>query len=77
MKYHDYWLFKRGAFVGKDGMMFNSLSLLFPGRLITVWPSDPYVTPDPFEDEANPMGVCGDMCVLIPCSYHPTSLTTA
>jgi len=70
MKYHDYWLFKRGAFVGQDQRMFNSLSLLFPGRIITVWPSDPYA-PASLEDRVNPLGVCGDMYVLIPRPYHP------
>ena len=64
LKYHDYWLFKRGAFVGQDRSMFNSLSLLFPGRIITVWPSDPYA-PGSLEDKVNPLGVCGDMYVLI------------
>ena len=72
LKYHDYWLFKRGTFVGQDGTMFNSLSLLFPERIITVWPSDPYA-PDSSEDEANPLGVCGDTYVLIPASVIPPS----
>ena len=67
MKYHDYWLFKRGAFVGQDRSMFNSLSLLFPERIVTVWPSDPYA-PGALEDETNPLGVCGDTYVLIPLS---------
>ena len=70
LKYHDYWLFKRGAFVGQDRTMFNSLSLLFPGRIITVWPSDPYA-PGSLKDEVNPLGVCGDMYVEIPRSHHP------
>ena len=60
LKYHDYWLFKRGAFVGQDRTMFNSLSLLFPERIITVWPGDQYA-PNSLEDEVNPLGVCGDM----------------
>ena len=56
--------------------MFNSLSLLFPGRIITVWPSDPH-TPSSSEDEVNPLGECGDMYVPIPRSHHPvTTLTT-
>ena len=70
LKYHDYWLFERGAFVGQDGRMFNSLSLLFPGRIITVWPSDPYVQGS-LKDEVNPLGVCGDTYVLIPGFRHP------
>ena len=60
LKYHDYWLFKRGAFVGHDRTMFNSLSFLFPGRIITVWPGDQYA-PNSLENEVNPLGVCGDM----------------
>lgn len=51
--------------------MFNSLSLLFSGRIITVWPSDPYAL-NSLEDEANPLGACGDMCVMIPCSHDIT-----
>ena len=70
-KYHDYWLFKRGAFVGQDRTIFNSLSLLFPGRIITVWPSDPHA-PGSLEDEVNPLGMCGNMYVLI--SYPTTTL---
>ena len=70
LKYHDYWLFKRGAFVGQDKTMFNSLSLLFPERIITVWPSDPYA-PGSSEDEVNPLGICGDTYVLIPRFHHP------
>lgn len=70
LKYHDYWLFKRGAFVGQDRTMFNSLSLLFPGRIITVWPSDPYA-PGLLEDKVNPLGVCGDMYVPIPPFHYP------
>jgi len=50
--------------------MFNSLSLPSPGRIITVWPSDQYA-PNSLEGEANPLGVCGDMYVLIPCSHDP------
>ena len=69
LKYHDYWLFKRGTFVGQDKTMFNSLSLLFPGRIITVWPSDPSA-PGLLEDRANPLGVCGDTYVLIPHLHH-------
>jgi hypothetical protein len=63
LKYHDYWLFKRGAFVGQDRTMFNSLSLLFPGRIITVWPRDPYA-PAALENEVHPLGACGNLCVL-------------
>jgi len=59
LKYHDYWLFKRGAFVGQDRTMFNSLSLLFPGRIITVWPSDSHA-PSSLQDKVNPLGICGD-----------------
>jgi hypothetical protein len=70
LKYHDYWLFKRGAFVGQDKRMFNSLALLFPGRIITVWPSDPHA-PGLLEDQANPLGVCGDVYVQIPRFHHP------
>ena len=69
MKYHDYWLFKRGAFVGQDRTMFNSLSLLFPERIITVWPSDQYA-PNSLEDEVNPLGMCGDMYVLFSASIN-------
>ncbi|KAF9649487.1 hypothetical protein BDM02DRAFT_3186247 [Thelephora ganbajun] len=60
LKYHDYWLFKREAFVGQDRTMFNSLSLLFPGRIITVWASDPY-EPGSLEGKVNPLGICGDI----------------
>jgi len=49
--------------------MFNSLSLLFPGRITTVWPSDPDA-PGSLETEVNPLGECGDMYVLIPRSHH-------
>lgn len=77
LKYHDYWLFKRGAFVGKDKTMFNSLSLLFPERIITVWPSDPHA-PNLLEDEENPLGACGDTYVLIPRSHlRPSHLQTS
>ena len=52
--------------------MFNSLSFLFPGRIITVWPGDQYA-PNSLENEVNPLGVCGDMYVLIPRSNHSTT----
>jgi len=74
LKYHDYWLFKRGAFVGQDRTMFNSLSLLFPERIITVWPSDQYA-PNSLEDEVNPLGMCGDMYVLSPLPSPSHTLT--
>ena len=54
--------------------MFNSLSLLFPERIITVWPSDQYA-PNSLEDEVNPLGMCGDMYVLFPF-YQPTAALT-
>ncbi|KAF9783976.1 hypothetical protein BJ322DRAFT_1067874 [Thelephora terrestris] len=60
LKYHDYWLFNREAFVGQDETMFNSLSLLFPGRIITVWPRDPHA-PAALGDKADPLGVCGNL----------------
>lgn len=49
--------------------MFNSLSLLFPERIITVWPSDPDA-PGSLEDEVHPLGECGTMYVLVPRSHH-------
>jgi len=50
--------------------MFNSLSLLFPGRIITVWPGDPHA-PGLLEDKVNPLGVCGDTYVPIPRFHYP------
>ena len=75
LKYHDYWLFRRDAFVGQDRTMFNSLSLLFPGRIITVWPRDPHA-PAALKDEENPMGICGDLYVLIHHFHHLVTMLT-
>jgi len=39
-RYHDYYIFKRGKFAGKDQTVFTTLFLLFPERFITVWQFD-------------------------------------
>ena len=45
--------------------MFNSLSLLFPGQIITVWPRDPNA-PAVLGDKADPLpGVCVGTCAFI------------
>ena len=44
--------------------MFNSLSLLFPGWIITVWPRDPNA-PAVLGDKADPLGGCVGTCAFI------------
>ncbi|KAF5355469.1 hypothetical protein D9758_006310 [Tetrapyrgos nigripes] len=39
--YHDHYL-SLGMFVGKDQTVFNSIMLLYPSRIITVWLTDPH-----------------------------------
>ncbi|KAF8871724.1 hypothetical protein BD779DRAFT_440967 [Infundibulicybe gibba] len=42
--HHDYYL-ERGIFVGKDQTLINALLLLFPSRIIAVWPNNPTTVP--------------------------------
>ena len=49
--------------------MFNSLSLLFPGRVVTVWSRDPNA-PAVLGDKADPLCVCGNLYVHIPIINH-------
>jgi hypothetical protein len=57
-RYHDYYLFKRKAFVGKDQNLFTSLFLLFPERFITVWQYD-NAAPEYVGLAEGPLGNCG------------------
>jgi len=57
-RYHDYYLFKRNAFVGKEQNLYNSLFLLFPERLITVWQYD-NKAPEYVGLAEGPLGSCG------------------
>ncbi|KAG8858378.1 hypothetical protein FRB96_005263 [Tulasnella sp. 330] len=43
---HDYYL-SRDIFVGKDQNLFNTIMLLHPSRILTVWPRDPRKRLDP------------------------------
>ena len=57
-RYHDYYLFKRNAFVGKEQNLYNSLFLLFPERFITVWQYD-NKAPEYVGLADAPLGSCG------------------
>jgi len=57
-RYHDYYLFKRKTFVGKDQNLFTSLFLLFPERFITVWQHDNQA-PEYVGLTEGPLGSCG------------------
>ena len=57
-RYHDYYLFKRKMFVGKDQNIFTSLFLLFPERFITVWQYD-NTAPEYVGLAEGPLGNCG------------------
>jgi len=56
--YHDYYLFNRHVFAGKDQTIFNSLFLLFPERFITVWQYDRNA-PNYINMPEGPLGKCG------------------
>jgi hypothetical protein len=56
--YHDYYLFEKGFFVGKDQTVFNALFFLFPERIITVWQFDPQA-PNYVGLLDWPLGPCG------------------
>ena len=57
-RYHDYYIFKRGKFAGKDQTVFTTLFLLFPERFITVWQFDPEAQQYADMPEG-PLGNCG------------------
>ena len=57
-RYHDYYLFKRKTFVGKDQNLYTSLFLLFPERFITVWQYD-NKAPEYVRLAEGPLGSCG------------------
>lgn len=57
-RYHDYYLFKRKTFVGKDQNLYTSLFLLFPERFITVWQYD-NKAPEYVGLAEGPLGNCG------------------
>jgi len=56
--YHDYYLFEKGLFVGKDQTVFNALFFLFSERFITVWQFDPQA-PNYVGLLDWPLGPCG------------------
>lgn len=57
-RYHDYYIFKRGKFAGKDQTVFTTLFLLFPERFITTWQYDPK-SPRYIGAPEGPLGSCG------------------
>lgn len=57
-RYHDYYLFQRKIFVGKDQSLFTALFLLFPERFITVWQYDDRA-PQYLGLAQGPLGNCG------------------
>lgn len=63
--YHNFYLDQLRAFVGKDTSLMNSLVLLHPERIITVWHNDPK-SPARVGDIRNPalkdlvLGDCGN-----------------
>lgn len=57
-RYHDYYIFKRGKFAGKDQTVFTTLFLLFPERFITVWQYD-RKSPQYIGVSEGPLGDCG------------------
>jgi hypothetical protein len=56
--YHDYFIFQRHLFAGKDQTIYNSIFLLFPKRFITVWQWDPEA-PEYIGLPDAPLGQCG------------------
>ena len=64
--YHDFYL-KQKVFVGKDQTLINSLFLLHPERVITIWHGDPEAPAALFkpattstDDSVRILGDCGD-----------------
>ena len=57
-RYHDYYIFKRKKFAGKDQTVFTTLFLLFPERFITVWQFD-RKAPQYLGVREGPLGSCG------------------
>ncbi len=70
-RYHDFYLDQVRTFVGKDASLVNSLMLLHPERVITVWhndlqsPARVYTSPTPGLKDLI-LGDCGDPPPLLP-----------
>jgi hypothetical protein len=47
--------------VGNDQSIINSLLLLFPERIITMWQNDPDVPDYPISSDDAPLGPCGSL----------------